>query len=257
MFKFGLIFDGDFAILRLMRCVFIATLCLVLVGCRHDSAPVEETSDVLFQNARRYLSENRGEEAFKIFTRLCNQRIDHCPETHFELGQLYLSVKKDPVFAIYHFRQYLIQDPEGKKVHLVLQMIETAKREFARTLPLNDRYSESPEYLNLIEVLKQVRAENSYLKSQLAQMRVAKTEAVTGSTDVVVPVVSEVNKKERIYTVQNEDSLSKISLKMYGSAVKWKVIYEANRDVLPSANSLKIGMKLRIPPLPIQKQRKN
>ena len=40
---------------------------------------------------------------------------------------------------------------------------------------------------------------------------------------------------------------------MYGSAVKWKLIYEANRDILPSANSLKIGMKLRIPALKASK----
>ena len=66
---------------------------------------------------------------------------------------------------------------------------------------------------------------------------------------MVAPVISDSSTKERFYTVQNEDSLSKISLKMYGSAVKWNIIYEANRDVLPSANSLKIGMKLRIPPL--------
>jgi len=232
-----------------MRQIFTIVLCCILFGCKQDSTVLEETNEPLFQKAQLCLNENRGEDAFKLFNRLIGQRIHNCPESHFELGQLYLSIKKDPIFAIYHFRQYLIQEPEGKRVHLVLQMIETAKKEFSRTLPLNDRYNESPEYLNLIEVLKQVRAENSHLKTQLAQLRISKEKATKNEGDVVAPVISDSSTKERFYTVQNEDSLSKISLKMYGSAVKWNIIYEANRDVLPSANSLKIGMKLRIPPL--------
>ena len=239
----------------MMKYAFYVIISLMLVGCGREVIPQEESKDALFLSGQRCLSENRSEEAFKLFSRLCTQRPEHCPETHFELGQLYLSVKKDPIFAIYHFRQYLIQEPEGKRVHLVLQMIETAKKEFSRTLPLNDRYSESPEYLNLIEVLKQVRSENVHLKTQLAQVRLAKEEAKQNLSEVVAPVHSDENYSERTYTVQNEDSLSKISLKMYGSAVKWNIIYEANRDILPSANSLKIGMKLRIPPLRSQKAR--
>lgn len=231
-----------------MRRFLILAVCSFLWGCHKSGENVDETNDPSFQKAQQYLNENRDEEAFKLFNRVVESRPASCPESHFELGQLYLSVRKDPIFSIYHFRQYLIQAPEGKRAHLVLQMIETAKKEFARTLPLNDRYTESPEYLNLIEVLKQVRAENARLKLQLVKSRVAKEKA-TKNAGEVVPVAKESNAKERIYVVQNEDSLSKISLKMYGSAVKWNVIYDANRDVLPSANSLKIGMKLRIPPL--------
>ena len=233
-----------------MRWLWLFCLSFLLSGCKKDSGIVAELDESLYQKAQQCLKENRAEEAFKLFNRLLGQRKDFSPSTHFELGQLYLSIQKDPVFAIYHFRQYLIQEPEGKRVHLVLQMIETAKKEFARTLPLNDRYSESPEYLNLIEVLKQVRTENSRLKTELLRLRTSQTKAVAVSGETVAPVAPTSSfTEERIYTVQNEDSLSKISLKMYGSAVKWNIIFDANRDVLPSANSLKIGMKLRIPPL--------
>lgn len=233
----------------MVRWLWLFCLSFLLNGCKKDSGVVTELDESLYQKGQQCLKENRAEEAFKLFNRLLAQRKDFSPNTHFELGQLYLSIQKDPVFAIYHFRQYLIQEPEGKRVHLVLQMIETAKKEFARTLPLNDRYSESPEYLNLIEVLKQVRAENSRLKTELLRLRTSQTKAVAVSGETVAPVAQTSFTEERIYTVQNEDSLSKISLKMYGSAVKWNIIFEANRDVLPSANSLKIGMKLRIPPL--------
>ena len=233
-----------------MRWILTGIVCgFLLAGCHKSSDMVSECEDPLFTKAQQYLNENRGDEAFILFNRVVDTRPGACAESHFELGQLYLSIKQDPIFSIYHFRQYLIQKPEGKRVHLVLQMIETAKKEFARSLPLNDRYTESPEYLNLIEVLKQVRSENANLKNQLAQLRMAKGKATENRGEVVAPVIQESQDRERFYVVQNDDSLSKISLKMYGSAVKWNIIYEANRDVLPSANSLKIGMKLRIPVL--------
>lgn len=232
------------------RWLLIVCINFLLNGCKNDRDVVAELEEPLYQKGQQCLRENRADEAFKLFNRLIAQRKDFSPNTHFELGQLYLSVQKDPIFAIYHFRQYLIQEPEGKRVHLVLQMIETAKKEFARTLPMNDRYSESPEYLNLIEVLKQVRSENNRLKTELMRSRTSQKKAVAITGETVAPVESSnVFTEERTYIVQNEDSLSKISLKMYGSAVKWNLIFEANRDVLPSANSLKIGMKLRIPPL--------
>jgi nucleoid-associated protein YgaU len=52
-----------------------------------------------------------------------------------------------------------------------------------------------------------------------------------------------------VYRVENGDMLGKIAKKVYGSASKWRVIYEANRDVLASPDSLEVGMALRIPRL--------
>lgn len=49
------------------------------------------------------------------------------------------------------------------------------------------------------------------------------------------------------YVVQSGDMLSKIAQKTYGSAGKWRRIYDANRDVLSSPDALKVGMRLRIP----------
>jgi len=49
------------------------------------------------------------------------------------------------------------------------------------------------------------------------------------------------------YTVVDGDSLSKIALKVYGSARRWEEIYEANKDVMKSADWLTLGMKLYIP----------
>ena len=51
----------------------------------------------------------------------------------------------------------------------------------------------------------------------------------------------------RSYVVVQNDSLSKIALKFYGSASKWPGIYEANKSVISSTGALSVGMTLRIP----------
>ena len=49
------------------------------------------------------------------------------------------------------------------------------------------------------------------------------------------------------YEVQSGDTLSKISEKFYGTANRWNDIYQANRDILSSARSLRAGQELLIP----------
>lgn len=51
----------------------------------------------------------------------------------------------------------------------------------------------------------------------------------------------------RTHVIAEGDSLSKISLRYYGTAARWQEIYEANRDVLQGANALRVGQQLRIP----------
>jgi nucleoid-associated protein YgaU len=52
------------------------------------------------------------------------------------------------------------------------------------------------------------------------------------------------------YVVRPGDSLSKISLNIYGSTRYARLIYEANRDVLKSMDDISIGQLLRLPPQP-------
>jgi len=49
------------------------------------------------------------------------------------------------------------------------------------------------------------------------------------------------------YVVVNGDTLSGISLKVYGSAQHWKEIFEANRQRMASPDWLQVGMRLSIP----------
>jgi nucleoid-associated protein YgaU len=54
---------------------------------------------------------------------------------------------------------------------------------------------------------------------------------------------------EQIYEVQSGDTLLSISEQFYGDATQWQRIYDANKDVIgPNPDTLRIGMRLRIPP---------
>ena len=52
------------------------------------------------------------------------------------------------------------------------------------------------------------------------------------------------------YIVQSGDSLSLISQRIYGTTRHAKFIFESNRDVLRSMDSISIGQLLRLPPVP-------
>lgn len=49
------------------------------------------------------------------------------------------------------------------------------------------------------------------------------------------------------YEVQSGDTLSDISLAVFGTSTRWKELLEANKDKLSKPESLKVGMKLKIP----------
>jgi len=50
------------------------------------------------------------------------------------------------------------------------------------------------------------------------------------------------------HVVAKGDTLSSISKKAYGTSSKWKVIYEANKDVIKNKGLIRVGLKLKIPP---------
>lgn len=51
----------------------------------------------------------------------------------------------------------------------------------------------------------------------------------------------------RRHTVVKGDTLFSLAQRYYGDRSRWRDIYAANRDVLPSENALRIGMELKIP----------
>jgi nucleoid-associated protein YgaU len=60
--------------------------------------------------------------------------------------------------------------------------------------------------------------------------------------------ISTDEKVDRTYTVRPGDSLSKIAKSLMGDAKKWRVLYEANKDVVGSNPDLiQPGQVLKIP----------
>ena len=49
------------------------------------------------------------------------------------------------------------------------------------------------------------------------------------------------------YTVQNGDTLFRISMRFYGSPNKWRAILEANRAVISADARLRVGQVIRLP----------
>ncbi|NNF04782.1 MAG: peptidoglycan-binding protein LysM [Rhodothermales bacterium] len=49
------------------------------------------------------------------------------------------------------------------------------------------------------------------------------------------------------YTIESGDSLSKIAKEQYGDAMKWKALFEANREVIEDPDKIYPGQRIRIP----------
>jgi nucleoid-associated protein YgaU len=54
----------------------------------------------------------------------------------------------------------------------------------------------------------------------------------------------------RTYVVRPGDSFASIARKIYGDSSAWRIIFEANRNLVPSVSKLQVGTTLRIPPAP-------
>ena len=133
----------------------------------------------------------------------------------------------------------------------------TAEREIIRKLP-------GEPYVDHLEALR-LKEENVRLKRELSDMRVRLglppepegpvqptpiTSGPVPPSSTSVPVTPPEPSVARTHVVQQGDSLYAISRKFYGDSSHIDLIFNANRDVLINKRSLKIGQKLRIPPLP-------
>ena len=241
-----------------------------LGGCSPPETPVKEADERAYRRGKSLLREGRREEALQAFLALLGARPD-APESHLEAGLLYLNHIKDPLAAIYHFRGYLALRPDGEHADFVRELILTAQKDFAQTLP-GEPFSETVERVNLLETVRGLRDENDRLKqaslrlqreladqeTELRRLRQAAAQPVASATrpQEVAPIIIQqppgasaapAPAQARTYTVEGGDTLSRISVRVYGDPNKWKQIFEANRDQLASPNALRPGQVLRIP----------
>lgn len=249
----------------------------VAAGCSLPWKTPHEAQDPVYQQAQAQLQKGCIHEALHGFLQVIDKQ-PQAPQSHLELGRLYLHHYQDPISAIYHFRQYLALQPQAPQVPMVQGLIESAQKVFLCQIPGNlYSSSDNPQQLGLIQQLK---AENTRLRNTLERLQAAATAQADPSpqpnhrshgNDSSAPARSQhtahlgpakdahtrdasatsspqsPSGPAATYSVQPGDTLSKISIRLYGTSRRWQDIYKANQDRLHSAEDLSIGQVLVIP----------
>ncbi len=145
---------------------------LLAAGCdRGDSLSLSsETDEPLYRSGQQLSKQGRNQEALNAYLKVIAKRDDTAPESHLEAGLILLRHVKDPIAAIYHFRKYLELQPNSRQAVYVRGLIDTSKREFARTLPATPLESQADQ-LEKQDQIDRLLRENDQLKAELASLR--------------------------------------------------------------------------------------
>jgi len=235
----------------------LIALCLLLFSlssCEYGGTVIDEGNDPSFERGRSYLKVGRGQEALDEFLSV-TRRITQAPKSHLEAGRLLLTLneRKDPVAAIYHFRRFLLLQPNSRESDKVRQLIVSAEREIIRKLP-GEPYGNYLQSLELKEQNEQLKRQVADLEARLGTLspvavRAQADERSLPSTDLPSPANESKPGIPSSYTVEPGDSLYGISRKIYGDSSYIDAIFQANRNLLKSKNSLQVGQTLRLPPV--------
>ena len=237
----------------ILRYGFLLLICAVISGCGNDAASRDrkEEDDPALRRARVKKKAQDIDGAIELF----NKAIERKPElarAHLEVGLLYDSYKEDYTRAMYHYQRYLELRPESEKRQLIEDLIRRARISFAASLP------DTPS--GAIEEIAELRRENDNLRMRLGDLMGRYEQLMQlqdgqeppnssgfGEDPRVRPAPAPAQPPVRTYRVQKGDTLSSISSKMYADSSRWRRIYDANRNVLKSPGSLKVGQTLVIP----------
>jgi tetratricopeptide (TPR) repeat protein len=262
----------------MLRIFLIVSLIFCGACSSGELSIVEEAEERQFKLAKEFQSQGRHEDALITYLGLISVRRES-PESHLEVGYIYLQTLKDPVRAIFYFDRYLELKPESERIIQVKQLIETAKLEFLRQLPTKP-FQSDVNRIDLLEIIEKLKKENDSLKLKYnkALLEIKAQRGQEAMNQISIPLneiipndgnaiqgeqslnttsnitsmpnsAGTLNPQEvpKSYVVQSGDTLSKISEKFYGTANRWNDIYQANRDTLSSARSLRVGQELLIP----------
>lgn len=254
--------------MRLVSFLFVSFFLLSIswwgTGCfnQNDVEIGPEEQERSFQRGRQMLREGREGDALRDFLRVIDLRPGNAPESHLEAAEIYLSYLNDPVEAIYHYRRYLQQSPDSPQRELVQGRKQAAQREFARMLPARPGGIGSEERNELMRQIERLQRENEQLRNSLATARSERNRLISQlpnrertiaeERDSSTPREDRSDQREyRTHRVVPGDTLYGLSSQYYGNARHFRLILQANRDVLPDENAiLRPNMELRIPPAP-------
>jgi len=235
--------------------LLLCVVALFLTACGGGNRPVfEETDEPEYIRGKKFIRQGEEEQALLAFLRVIDNRTDS-PESHLEAGLLYLNEMNQPILSIYHFMKFLELRPEAIQAPEVESLIDTAKKEFARTLP-GRPFRSGVEQADMLEVIERERTESDRLRSRLArlerenqELRSRISQLSSGASTGATPTASGSpgGTEAAVYEVQPGDTLSSISRRVLGTSARWEEIFQANRDLLRSPNDLRVGQELTIP----------
>ena len=238
-----------------------ATLLLIsLAGCSGAGALDErDERDPIYRRAQAHRRAQDFDKAIELYNKAL-ERKPNLAMAHLELGFIYDEYKEDYIRAIYHYQRYLEMRPTAEKKQLVTDLIQHAKLSFAASLP--DKPAEAVQQIALLK--REVETLREQLTNQQASgvgrvgAAAAASPAVAATKPVLPTVVeppvppppkpAEPVAASQTYVVQGGDTLSRIAGRVYGDSGKWSLIFNANRNLLPTPQSLKVGQVLTIPP---------
>lgn len=245
---------------------FFISLCLW--ACSQENVRTEK-EDPLYAKAKLCLENKDIQEALSLFKTL-SYRYERAPESHLELGLIFLNEQRDPLAALYHFRAYLDVLPYADAAPMVRQLMHTATKQFILQLPGGQVGSGlSADEVSVLAL----RLENERLKQRIQALETRPLALLPQKIEVAYPHPSPAHPpgpprfanstnpihptnparkqtypaRKRTYTVEPGDTLSAISAKVYGNPNRWQCILDANRAAIPNPRNLKIGQELVIP----------
>jgi LysM repeat protein len=176
-----------------IRSILIGALGLAALaagpGCGGDNpALTAESDDSSYRLGQQLEREGRWDEALASYLRVISRRGDAAPESNLDAGLIYLNHEQNPIFAIYHFSKYLELEPNSKKAGMVRGMIDSAKREFARTLPGQPLESVSA-HMGVEEQVARLQRENDELRAENAALRAGVTVPGTHSSTISLSAI--------------------------------------------------------------------
>ncbi len=266
--------------------VWILVLAWVTSCSPKGDSTFVEVRDSTYLEGKQRIREGDYEGALESFLEVVQTQA-YSPESHLEAGVILLQQLEDPISAIYHFNQYLQQKPESREAPLVAELILSARKEFAASLPANP-FKNAVSRMELMETISALKNQIAELNAELQRLEARNAElesrlvgakdtidgifdsrrvAADGTEGEVTVEVQELNLSETElaslnsitshqsdqsqipdrYQVKAGDSLYAISMKIYGDANHIQAIFQANRNILKSANDLRPGQILVLP----------
>ncbi len=254
---------------QFIRCLprFLLLLLLAgLVGCGSDDRMDrrdERDPFIIRGDARKRAGDIDG--AIEQYLKGLERR-PQLALAHLKLGIEFKDHKRDYLRAIYHLQRYLEKRPDATRNALIEDLIRRAHTQYLASLP-------NPP-AGAIEEVARLERENAMLRGQIEDLTrqlqegSATSARATGAPErqppaaaratpaptqqpirprTPEPAAEEPAEAPRTYRVQRGDTLSRIAGRVYNDSSQWRRIFEANRGVLDTPESLREGQELIIP----------